>query len=225
MSCTNRANHPFQFFTASCITRVHNQTAACLAQLRDGLERCSDESIFHHTFQCLGRGPFVTETFSNDFAQWVLAGLNRPSLAEELAGLDIRSYVDLKDLRKDCLRVLDRSCRSQPDEAVRPALEPFYFCSSVEVPVPVGRAVWTLDEFRGGLEQAGHSSLRFHFLGSRLRLRLQSNDFSVWCAEELGLERLGRRVNGIDIWANSLDGVRARLLALVDRALAARGRL
>jgi hypothetical protein len=28
---------------------------------------------------------FLTEGFSNDFAQWVLAGLNRPQLAKRLA--------------------------------------------------------------------------------------------------------------------------------------------
>ncbi len=101
----NRAQNPFQFVAVSYLTRICNQTATTLAELRDGLEKCSDASIFYHTFQSLGRHHFLTEGFSNDFAQWVLAGLNRAELAERMAALDIRSYTELSELRNDLLRL------------------------------------------------------------------------------------------------------------------------
>jgi hypothetical protein len=217
----NRANHPFEFFSASYLTRIDNQRAQSLRELRDGLEHCSDASMFHHTFQSLGRHHFLTEGFSNDVAQWVLASLNRPRLAEQLGGLDVRGYVDLTTLRQDIVRIVDEFLRTNPADADVEGFEPFYFCSSIEVLVPLGWEAWTLREFRQWLERMGHGSFHFHFLVSRLRLHLQSNDFSVWFKEALGLDRLARLTERIDITTDTADGAKARLLKLVDRELAA----
>ncbi len=216
-----RAGRPFQLVTASYLTRIERQQALTVGELRDGLESCSDESIFHHTFQSLGQHHFLTEGFSNDFAQWALAGLNRPRLAEQLASLDVRSYCALSDLRVDLLRVVDEFCRTYPDDALRSAFEPFHFCASVEVTVPLGWEAWTLEEFRALLERCGHASFQFHFLVSRLRLHLETNDFSHWFVEELGLERLAQLANRIDIVTHTLDSAKATLTRLIDRELAA----
>jgi hypothetical protein len=217
----NRAARPFEFFTASYITRIDNQRAQNLGELRDGLEHCSDASIFYHTFQSLGRYHFLTEGFSNDVAQWVLASLNRPRLAEQLGALDIRGYVDLARLRHDLISTMEEFLRVHPKAADIEAFEPFYFCSSAEVTVPLGWEAWTLAEFRHYLERLGHAAFHFHFLVSRLRLQLQSNDFSMWFKDALGLERLARLTERIDITTDTLDGAKARLLRLVDRELAA----
>lgn len=216
-----KANRPFQFVTASYLTRIDNQRAMSASELREGLEQCSDASIFYHTFQSLGRHHFLTEGFSNDFAQWVLAALNRPKLAEQLAGLDVRSYLSLSDLRSDLLRIMDDFCNTHPDDVRRAAFEPFHFCASIELTVPLAEEAWTLDEFRHGLEQLGHGSFQFHFLVSRLRLRLQTNDFSLWFANELGLETLALLANRIDISTNTIEDAKARLVTLIDRELAA----
>ncbi len=217
----NRAEKPFQFVTVSYLTRVLNLKASTLADLRAGLENCSDASIFYHTFQSLGRHHFLTEGFSNDFAQWVLAALNRGELAEQLAALDIRGYLALKDLRRDLLRLVDDFCNSHPADIRQPAFEPFYFCETLEVTVPRPWDAWTLQEFRSGLEHLSNSSFHFHFLISRLRLQLRTNDFSLWFAEQLGLERLAQRTNRIDVYTNTLESARAQLLGLIDRELAA----
>ncbi len=73
----NTAETPFEFVTVSYLTRIGNQSGGTLAELLTGLEHCSDASIFHHTFQTLGSHHFLTEGFSNDFAQWVLSDTNR----------------------------------------------------------------------------------------------------------------------------------------------------
>ena len=59
----------------------------------------------------------------------------------------------------------------------------------------------------------------FHFITSRLRLHLSSNDFSVWLNRDLGLKDLAKTVNAIDIYANSLDGARTRIINLVEKEL------
>jgi hypothetical protein len=214
-----KANRPFQFSTGAYLVRIGNQKSANLLELRQGVDGCSDGSIFYHTFQSLGRHHFLTEGFSNDFAQWVLASCNRPVLAEQLTSLDIRDYVSLAALRGDLHRILDDYCEAHPLEAQQTAFEPFYFCETVEEEVPLGREAGTLEEFRDGIKDLPHASLQFHFITSRLRVHLRTNDFSRWLSEELDLKDLGRGIDQIDIYTNTLDGARTKILQLIDREI------
>lgn len=214
-----KANEAFQFVTASYLVCIGNQECTSLLELQREIAKCSDASIFYHTFQSLGRHHFLTEGFSNDFAQWVLSSCNRPVLAEQLASLDIRDYVSLADLRGDLRRIVGDYCEANPREAQQAAFEPFYFGETVEEEVPLGIEAWTLEEFRAGLEKVGHATLQFHFITSRLRLHLRSNDFSQWLSKELGLKELARRVDQIDVYTNTLDSARARIINLLEREL------
>jgi hypothetical protein len=211
------AETPFEFFTVSYLTRIGNQCANSLGELLKGLQECSDASIFHHTFQTLGSHHFLTEGFSNDFAQWAYADANREDLAEQLAALDIRDYVSIAALRADLCRVVGDYCKSQPVFCGQTALERFYFCESVEVTQPLGLTAHSLEEFRNGIVHLSHASFYFHFISSRLRLQLQTNDFSHWLADGLGLTTLAKSVNQIDIYTNTLDSIRAKVLRLIDR--------
>jgi hypothetical protein len=209
----------FEFSTVAYLTRIGNQSAGTLARFLSGLEECSDASIFHHTYQTLGSHHFLTENFSNDFAQWVLTDANRNDLAEQLAALDIRDYTSIAALRDDLCRIVRDYCQAYPQLADQSALDPFYFCESVEVTFPLGVAASTLDEFRSGIENLSHSSFYFHFISSRLRLQLRTNDFSYWLANDLGLDTLAASVNRIDIYTNTLDSARSKMLRLIDREL------
>jgi hypothetical protein len=213
----NTAETPFEFFTVAYLTRIGNQSAGTLTELLKGLQRCSDASIFHHTFQTLSSHHFLTEGFSNDFAQWAHADANREDLAEQLAALDVRDYLSIAALRADLCRVVQEYCAANPTLAGQTALERFYFCESSEVTLPVGMTARTLEEFRTGIEHLGHASFYFHFISSRLRLQLQTNDFSHWLADGLGLSTLADSVNHIDIYTNTLDSARAKVLRLIDR--------
>jgi hypothetical protein len=210
---------PFQFVTASYLTRINNEKASTLEEFRQGLDHASDASIFCHTFQTLGVHHFLTEGFSNDFAQWVLAGLNRSELAEQLAGLDIRDYNSLAELRADIRRPVSEYCESHPRDAQQSAFEPFYFSESVAVTVPLGIEARTLGEFRAALMNLSHASFYHHFIASRLRLQLGSNDFSHWFAQSLNAPELAKRSNRIDIYTNTLDGARDELIELLDGEL------
>jgi hypothetical protein len=74
------AREPFKFATASYLVRIGREEATTLLELLKGIETCTDASIFYHTFQSLGPHHFLTEGFSNDFAQWLLASSNRHAL-------------------------------------------------------------------------------------------------------------------------------------------------
>jgi hypothetical protein len=214
-----KATEAFQFATASYLVRIGNQAATNLRELEQGLTDCSDASIFYHTFQSLGRHHFLTEGFSNDFAQWVLGSCNRPALAEQMASVDIRDYVSVAELRNDLRRVVEEYCRGNSSTASQAAFESFFFCETVEEKVALGREAWTLAEFRDGLKDLAHGSLQFHFITSRLRLQLRTNDFSRWLSQELGLIELARKVDQIDIYTTTLDSARSRILHLVEGEL------
>jgi hypothetical protein len=210
------AKVPFQFATAAYVTRVENQKANTISELHKAMEQAPDAAIFYHTFQSLGRYHFLTEGFSNDFAQWVLEGLNQPELAERLAGIDVRDYTTIPDLRADLRRLLSDFVERYPRKAEQVAFEPFYFLSDVEVTRPLPWEARTLAGFRAGLERLSHSSFYHHFIASRLRLHLHTNDFSHWFATSLGLERLAQRAENIDIYTNTLDSARQDLIEIVD---------
>jgi hypothetical protein len=215
------AETPFKFFTVAHLTRIGNQSAGTLAELLVGLEQCSDASIFHHTFQTLGSHHFLTEGFSNDFAQWALADANRDRLAEQLAVLDVRDYVSIAALRSDLLRVVGDFCNTNPQFVNQTALDRFYFCESVEITMPLGHTAKTLREFRAGMDHLSHAAFYFHFISSRLRLQLQTNDFSYWLADGLGLKSLAESINRIDIYTNTLDTARAKMIRLIEREASA----
>ncbi len=211
------AETPFEFFTVADLTRISNLSAGTLAELLSGLEQCSDASIFNHTFQTLSSHHFLTEGFSNDFAQWVLADANRDALAEQLAAFDIRDYTSIAALRADLCRAVREYTEQHPEFAHQQAMERFYFCESLQVTLPFGVTARTLEEFQAGVKRLSHSAFYFHFISSRLRLHLGTNDFSNWLANLLGLKTLAENINRIDIYTNTLDSARAKLLRLVER--------
>ena len=200
------AEAPFEFFTVAYLTRIGNHSASTLTELLNGLEHCTDASIFHHTYQTLGTHHYLTEGFSNDFAQWVLADANRDALAEQLAAL-----------RSDLCRIVRDFVDEHPDFARQEALERFYFCESLQVTLPLGLTAASLDEFHQGVTRLSHSAFYFHFISSRLRLHLRTNDFSHWLANALGLKTLADSINRIDVYTNTLDSARAKLLRLIER--------
>jgi len=214
-----KAEQPFHFMTVSYLTRIANEMATTLAQLKQGLETCSDTSIFYHTFQTLSHHHFLTQGFSNDFAQWVLAGCNRPELAEHLASLDIRDYLSLAELRADLQRLVSEYCEQYPQQAEQSAFEPFFFYEAIGVEVPLQMEAWTLQEFGDGLEKLSHAAFHFHFIASRLRLHLRTNDFSYWLESALDLGKLARQVNRIDIYTNTLGSALQRIISLVEKEL------
>lgn len=213
------ADVSFQFVTASYLTRISNLKATNLAELTESLEKATDASIFHHTFQTLGRHHFLTEGFSNDFAQWALAACNQAGLAEQLASIDVRDYVSLADLRRDIHQIVNGFTGVNPQIAKQQAFEPFFFCDAIEVAVPLGLEVRSLEDFRHGLDHLSHASFHYHFVASRLRLHLRTNDFSTWLDKSLGLTTLAQRVNQIDIYTNTVESARASMIALVEKEL------
>ncbi|HSC78067.1 MAG TPA: DUF5752 family protein [Candidatus Acidoferrales bacterium] len=213
-----QAKSPFHFMAASTLTKVSGLKAHTLAEMLEHLRRISADSIFNHTFQSLGVHHYLTEGFSSDFAQWVLAACNAPQLAEQLSALDIRQYESVEALRGDLVRVFEDYVQADPERAAQRGFEPFHFCEAMTVTLPTGLLAHNLEEFCAGLERISLDTLHYHFVTARLR-GPATNDFSAWMEDSLELPKLAERVEAIDIYTNTLDGVRQLILKECRRRL------
>lgn len=205
-----RANRPFQFVAASYLTRIRAERAWTLGELGSHLRVIPENSIFFHTFQSLESHHYTA--FSNDFAQWAAAACNEAVLAEEFGAIDLRDFVSLGDLRQALANTMENYLKRNPQSADRPAFEPFYFSEAIEVAVPLEAEAFTLTDLADGIGGLSLQTLHYHFINSRLRLQLRTNDFSNWIEATLGFTELAERLNRIDFYTYTLDGVRKEIL-------------
>jgi len=213
------ARTPFYFNSGAHLMRIGRERAGNLAELLQALQVCPDESIFQHTFQTLREHHFIREGFSNDFAHWAFAACNEVGLAERLAGIDVREFTTIAALRKRLVDLVDSYLKQNPRASERTAFEPFYFAASELIVIPTPFVARNLTEFADGVRQVSLQSIHYHFIEARLRLKLNSNDFSLWLENELDLPRLADRINHIDIYTSTLHDVRRTILRVVQSAL------
>ncbi len=217
---TRWARSPFYFNSAAHLLRIGREQAHNLSELLEGLRTAPDDAIFQHTFQTLQEHHFIREGFSNDFAHWAFAACNEVGLAERLASVDVREFTSLRALRDRLVAIVEDYLQKNVRARDRAALEPFYFCASDTVVVPTPFVARNLGEFADGLQRVSIYSIHYHFIEARLRLKLNSNDFSVWLEEEMDLPQVADRLNRIDIYTSTLHDVRRRILRVIESAMA-----
>jgi Family of unknown function (DUF5752) len=214
-----RPSRPFYFNTSEHLLRISRQRAATLGELHQTLHECEDASIFQHTFRTLQEHHFIRQGFSNDFAHWSLSACHEPVLAEQLASVDVREFTAIQGLRDRMVEIVGEFLQKHPHAAVRPAHEPFYFCAADLVVLPTAFVPDSLPAFITALRQVSVHSIHHHFIEARLRLQEMSNDFSRWLEDEMGLAKGGEAVERIDIYTNTMEGVRQQIGSIVERAL------
>jgi hypothetical protein len=210
---------PFYFNTSEHLLRIGRQKAATLAELLQALQSCPDDSIFQHTFRTLQEHHFIRQGFSNDFAHWSLSACNEPVLAEQLASVDVREFTAIDGLRMRMVEIMDEYLRTHPRSASTPAKEPFYFCASDILVLPTHFVADSLTGFLDGLNHVSVHSIHHHFIEARLRLHRMSNDFSQWLEEEIGLPGAADAIERIDIYTNTMEGVRQQIARTVEQSL------
>ncbi|HWZ45431.1 MAG TPA: DUF5752 family protein [Candidatus Saccharimonadales bacterium] len=210
------ARVPFYFNSAAHLLLIGRERANTLGELLAALRICSDDSIFEHTFRTLQEHHFFQQNFSNDFAHWAYNDCSEIGLGEKLAALDVREFTSIESLRQRIVEIVEEYLRRYSQSEHRPARKPFYFCAADTVVLPTAFSARTLQEFTGALRQVPLTSIHYHFIEARLRLKLQSNDFSVWLEESLGLPKLAAFLDRIDIYTSTLEGVRRKLVRAAE---------
>lgn len=210
---------PFYFNTSENLLRIGRQKATNVSELWQGLQTCPDDSIFQHTFRTLQEHHFIRQGFSNDFAHWCLSACNEPVLAEQLASIDVREFTTIEEMRKRMVAIVDEFLKQRAHAGAKPAYEPFYFCASSIVVLPTQFAPGSLRGFVDALRKVSLHSIHHHFIEARLRLHRMSNDFSNWLDEEVGLHDAADAIERIDIYTNTMEGVRHQIAAIVEQTL------
>jgi len=214
-----KPSQPFYFNTSEHLLRIGRQKATNLAELLHALRTCPDESIFQHTFRTLQEHHFIRRGFSNDFAHWSLSACNEPALAEQLASVDVRKFTAIEGLRCRMVEIVDGFLEKNPRAAARAGHEPFYFCASDIVVLPTRFVAHSLSGFLDGINQVSVHSIHHHFIEARLRLHRMSNDFSLWLEKEVGLAEAADSIEHIDIYTNTMEGVRTQIAGIVEQVL------
>ena len=210
------ARAAFYFNSAAHLLRIGRERADNLQELLEAIRGCSDACIFQHTFQTLEEHHFIREGFSNDFSHWAFSACNEVELAERLAALDVREFTSIAALRERLVDIIETYLKRNPRAASRTAMEPFYPMAADMVVVPTPYVARNLEEFADGLRKVSIHAIYYHFIDARLRIKLNNNDFSVWLEEELDLGQAADRLNRIDIYTSTLEGVRRNILRIVE---------
>jgi hypothetical protein len=210
------ARSPFYFNSASHLLRIGREKATTLMELLEAIRTCPESSIFQHTFQTLAEHHYIGSGFSNDFSHWAFASCNEVELAERLAAIDVREFTSIAALRERLIHVIESYLQKNPRAAGRTAMEPFYLMASDLVVVPTPYVARNLEEFADGLRKVSIHAIYYHFIDARLRLKLNSNDFSVWLDKELDLPQAADKVNRIDIYTSTLEDVRRSILKVIE---------
>lgn len=210
------ARSPFYFNSASHLLRIGREKATTLMELLEAIRTCPESSIFQHTFQTLAEHHFISGGFSNDFSHWAFASCNEVELAERLAAVDVREFTSIAALRERLIHIIETHLQKNPRAATRAAMEPFYLMASDLVVIPTPYLARNLEEFADCLRKVSIHAIYYHFIDARLRLKLNTNDFSVWLEKELDLSQAAEKVNRIDIYTSTLEGVRRGILKVVE---------
>ena len=210
------ARSPFYFNSAAHLLRVGCEKAITLMELLEAVRTCPESTIFQHTFQTLAEHHFISSGFSNDFSHWAFASCNEVELAERLAAIDVREFTSIATLRERLIHIIESYLQKNSRAATRVAMEPFYLMASDLVVVPTPYVARNLEEFADGLYKVSIHAIYYHFIDARLRLKLNSNDFSIWLEKELDLNQAADKINRIDIYTSTLEEVRHGILKVLE---------
>lgn len=214
-----RAGSPFRFVTQVNLTEITVRQAKNLPELLRHLREVPGSVIYHHTHRFLKQHQYLSPEPPNDFAYWVDSALQDEKLAEKLYAIDTVRYPTIRDLREKIIRTLEEHLARQGSRHDAPEGEAFRFMRSVSFALPTPYEAWDLREFVESVKKIGVNSLYHHIFEARIRPPLEINDFSGWLEAELGETDLARAIAKMDPYTQTLDGLRQRLVGLVERRI------
>ncbi len=211
-----RASAPLEFQSRLDLTLLTGLRAYDVAELAHHLRTVPGAVIYHHTHHYLVQHQFLSPEPPNDFAYWVSTILLEERLGEELAAVDVLRFSTIRELRDALVRVIEDFLENATHLRVAPPGEEFHFMQSVSFVLPTETKAADLNEFRDALEKISLNSIAYHMFDARLRLEQNDNDFSKWLEHDLGEVELAAALRRLDPYTYTEDGLRRRMIALVD---------
>jgi hypothetical protein len=215
------ATQPFRFWTRLTLTKLTGRRAVDLAELAEQLRTMPPSVIFYHTHHFLVQHQHLSPEPPNDFAFWVTNVLQEEMLGERLAAIDTVQFQSLKELRDRIVGVMDEYLEGRHALRTAPPGEEFHFRDAASFTLETPHRATTLAEFRDELRRVGYASIAYHLFEARLRVGSEDNDFSRWLESELDERDLAAAIRKLDPYTHTMEGLRQRLLGLIDRRLGA----
>ncbi|HKN01723.1 MAG TPA: DUF5752 family protein [Candidatus Binataceae bacterium] len=219
MAAVQHSADQFEFRSLLNMTLLTGLRARDLAELVHHMRTVPGAVIYHHTHHFLVQHQYLSPEPPNDFAYWVSNILLEERLGEELAAVDVLRFQTVRDLRNALVQVIQGFLDRSSNLRAAPPGEEFHFMQSVSYVMPTAVRASSMKEFREGLERVSLSSIAYHMFDARLRLEKGDNDFSRWLEQSLGENRLADALRKVDPYTFTQDGLRRRLLSLVDQRL------
>ncbi|MBI4432466.1 MAG: hypothetical protein HY592_03170 [Candidatus Omnitrophica bacterium] len=212
---TQEAKEPFIFKTQLSLTELTGLKASDLSELRHHLETVPESCVYYHTHHFLEQHQFLTPEPPNDFAYWVVNVLQEELIGERLAAIDTIQYHSLEALRKAILTTLDQFLAERPHLRKAPVGQEFHFMRCALFAIPTRFTARNLKEFVECLKKVGISSLYYHIFEGRLRPPLGVSDFSDWLEKNLGEKELARKIDRLDPYTLTMDGLRKKIIGFI----------
>ncbi|MBI3004871.1 MAG: hypothetical protein HYY49_05580 [Ignavibacteriales bacterium] len=206
----------FFFNTKLDQTVLLGTKAQSVRELLEGIKTSPESSIYYHTHHYLQQHHFLSPEPPNDFAYWIQEVLNEPHLGEMMYSVDVVQFKSLEDLRNRFIEILDRHDGAEGKQRTAPEGQEFYFMASRTFVLRTPYVASDLKQFAEILRRISINSLYYHIFDAKLRLEKGENDFSRWF-RDLGKSALADEVVRLDPYTHTLEGLRARILQLVQR--------
>jgi len=211
-----------QFRSSASLEKLTGKKAYTLGELLEMIRTCSESSIFYHTFSAFLKMREVRLPYNSDFASWVHESLNERALAEQMMAVDFVEYSTVESLRQRLAGVIENYRSFRPSAFEKRADEPFYLHDVQRFVYLTDKFAYDLKSFRELLPTISLYSLYYHFIESRVETKLPYDDFSNWIEEGCALPDLAQRIRGIDIHVYTLEGLRERIIAIIDEYILVR---
>lgn len=216
------AKEPFHFHTRQNLTYLLGKKAKNLNTLLSGIKECPLSSIYQHTHHYLEQHEYLSPEPPNDYAYWITGVLQDDALGEEIAGIDLRSFTSLEDIRSRIVEIIENAIKRDPDSGTRnvPPGEEFHFMSAQTFVFPTRYVAHDLLEFKHCLENVSNYSVYYHMYEAPLHHK--TAQFCHWIKNSLEDEKLSLAFRHLDPYTQTLDNLKQNIIKLVDVRL--RGR-
>ena len=209
---------PFRFVTHITLTELTGRKARDLPELLEHLRTVPPSVIYYHTHHFLEQHHFLSPEPPNDFAYWVTNALKESELGERLAAIDTIQFHTISSLREALISTVDKHLRATARRRSTSEGEALHFMSSRSIVIPTAYEARSLDAFAEALRKISIQTIYYHVFEARLRLQ-RGNDFAIWLESALGEKELAHQIMQLDPYTQTLDGLRKRIVQLVDRRL------
>lgn len=186
-------------------------------KLLELIEEVPTDSIYYHMHSYFLRHRYITEPYPNDFANWAALQVRDRVLGEKLASVTSGRFKSLEEIRLELVDIIDKHLSAVHTIPFVGNGQPFYFMKSKIIEVPTDVGATTFGEFTEALKTVDASAIYNHIFEARLRVRKGKSDFSLWLKEVLGRKDLADKIEMIDSYMYSLEGLRNKLVQLCEQ--------